>query len=333
MLSHLRADRGGNLRGQVLYSRSVTMPLPPSGCRSPASNRTSLASRIAMTALRLVRFKRATLGRMHAGLSFAPSLATRPRPPAGIRIRLGVGVSEIGRRRVYTLGPQARSPGQRVLYLHGGAYSVSFTSRHWSFMAWLAKATGSTVIAPDYPLSQDSGWRETFSMVRETYGKLAAGAGGQGVIVMGDSAGGGLALALAQSLRQDRLPQPTRLFLLSPWLDVTMGNPEIPAVEPGDPVLGTEALRMAGRRYAGADDPAHALISPLFGNLTDLAPITLFTGTADILNPDARKLRDIMESYGLSLDYHEFPGMMHDWMLFGFPESAKARREILLSWP
>lgn len=293
----------------------------------------SLSCRITTAAFSAMNFKQATLRRMRAGLPYAHHAMTRPRPPASIRKRLNVGVSEIDRRKVFTLNPRGRRSGPLIFYLHGGAYSITFTSQHWRFMAWLAEAAGAAVTAPDYPLSLEAGWRETLSMVREAYRELADKACGREVAVVGDSAGGGLALALAQSLAQDSLPQPARLFLLSPWLDVSMDNPEIPAVEPLDPVLSAEALRLAGLRYAGGDDPADSRVSPLFGDLRGLAPITLFTGTADILNPDARKLRARMRAEGLQLDYREFTGMIHDWALFNFPESAKARREMLSAWP
>jgi acetyl esterase/lipase len=289
----------------------------------------SLACRITSAALFAMDFKAATLRRMRAGLPYAPRLMTRPSQPAWMGRRFDIDISEVDRRKVFTMSPRGTKSGPIILFLHGGAYSVGFTSQHWRFLAWLAEAARATVAAPDYPLSHEAGWRETLSMVRNTYSELADRAGSRELVVMGDSAGGGLALALAQSLKKDALPQPSRLILLSPWLDAGMGNPEIPAVEPLDPVLGAEALRLAGLRYAGGDDPADARISPLYGDFNGLAPITLFTGTADILNPDARELRDRMRVQGLPLDYREYPAMIHDWALFDFPESAIAKREIL----
>lgn len=307
----------------------------------------SLACRIATAAFFAMNFKQATLRRMRAGRPYAPRLMTRPSPPAWMRSRFDLRVWEIDRRRVFSVSPRTPEAGGRsrseasgaptgsplVFFLHGGAFSITFTSQHWRFLAWLAESARATVIAPDYPLTPEAGWQGTLSMTLAAYRDLLARAGCRKVAVMGDSAGGGLALALAQSLRRDSLPQPARLFLLSPWLDVSMDNPEIAAVEPLDPILSAEALRLAGRRFAGVDDPADSRVSPLFGDLRGLAPITLFTGTADILNPDARKLRGRMRAEGLPLDYREFPGMIHDWALFNFPESVKAKREILSAWP
>ena len=303
----------------------------------------SLACRVAVAALSAMKFKAATLRRMRAGLPYAPRLMTRPNPPAWMAKRFEIRSSLIEGRAVFAVSQRWPEAGRRsrseapggpagsplVFFLHGGAFSVSFTSQHWRFIAWLSSTARATVIAFDYPLSPEAGWRETLSMTRSVYKEALAKTGGREVAVIGDSAGGCLALALAQSLRQDGLPQPSRLILISPWLDVSMGNPEIPAVEPLDPVLSAESLRLAGLRYAGGDDPADPRVSPLFGDLRSLPPITLFTGTADILNPDARRLRDVMTAHGSSIDYREYPGMIHDWLFFSFPEAAKAKREIL----
>ena len=303
----------------------------------------SLACKAAAAALFAMNFKAATLRRMRAGTSFAPRLLTRPNPPAWMAKRFEIRSSLIERRAVFAVSPRGPEAGRRsrsealgepaesplVFFLHGGAFSVTFSPQHWRFIAWLSSAARATVIAPDYPLSPEAGWRETLAMARSAYKEALAKARGREVAVIGDSAGGCLALALAHSLRHDGLPRPSRLILISPWLDVSMGNPEIPAVEPLDPVLSAEALRLAGLRYARGCDPADPRVSPLFGDLRNLPPITLFTGTADILNPDARKLRSRMRAEGLPLEFHEYPGMIHDWPLFDFPESAIAKREIL----
>jgi acetyl esterase/lipase len=303
----------------------------------------SLACKAAAAALFAMNFKAATLRRMRAGKSFAPRLMTRPNPPAWMAKRFEIRPSLIEGRAVFAVSPRGPEAGRRsrseapgepaesplVFFLHGGAFSVTFSPQHWRFVAWLSSAARATVIAPDYPLSPEAGWRETLSMARSAYKEALAEAGGREVAVIGDSAGGCLALALAQSLRQDGLPRPSRLILISPWLDVSVGNPEIRAVEPLDPVLSAESLRLAGLRYAGGDDPADPRVSPLFGDLRNLPPIALFTGTADILNPDARRLRDVMRAHGSPLDYLEYTGMIHDWLFFSFPEAARAKREIL----
>ncbi len=108
---------------------------------------------------------------------------------------------------------------------------------------------------------------------------------------MGDSAGGGLALALAQKLKKDGMTQPQQIILLSPWLDVTMTNPEFKDREAGDPMLDIEGSQMAGKAYAGRLNTKNYLVSPMYGDLTGLAKISLFTSGKDMLIADVRKFR------------------------------------------
>ena len=90
-----------------------------------------------------------------------------------------------------------------------------------------------------------------------------------------------------------------------------------------------EGLKYAGTLYARDVDPTHYLVSPVFGSLKDLAPISLFVGTRDILFPDCRKLRDLAVAEGVKLNYHEYEAMLHDWMLISLPESKQVLKEIV----
>ena len=146
---------------------------------------------------------------------------------------------------------------------------------------------------------------------------------------MGDSAGGGFALALAQKSKVDDIQQPRKIILLSPWLDISLGNPQIEEVDPFDPFLGVPGLRKAGAAYAGNSDPANFLLSPIYGPLQGLAQISLFIGSRDILVADARKLYRLATQQGTSINYREYESMLHVWMLLNFPESKKAQREIM----
>src|SRR5215510_1721621 len=146
---------------------------------------------------------------------------------------------------------------------------------------------------------------------------------------MGDSSGGGISLALAQRLREDGLAQPGRVILLSPWLDATLSNPEILEFDKIDPFLGVDGLKYGGEAYARDVDPKSYLVSPVYGCLEGLAPITLFIGTRDILYPDCRKLRDKATAEGVRIDFREYPEMVHDWMLAPMPEAKHAIEEIV----
>jgi acetyl esterase/lipase len=145
---------------------------------------------------------------------------------------------------------------------------------------------------------------------------------------MGDSAGGGLALALAQALKAEGLPQPGHIALLSPWLDLTMSDPATLAHEARDPVLKTEAALAAARMYAGdlpLDDPR---VSPILGEIEGLAGITVLTGTRDLLNPDARRFVARVQAGGQAAELIEYEGQVHAWMLLPLPEAHQARQQV-----
>ena len=132
---------------------------------------------------------------------------------------------------------------------------------------------------------------------------------------MGDSAGGGLAFGFAQQLKIEGRNQPDQLILFSPWLDVTMTNPDIKAIEKEDKILSVEGLREAARKYSGKTDLKEYRISPIYGCFTGLCSISVFTGTNDILNPDAQKCRQLMKDQPASFNWFEYPGMFHDWVI------------------
>lgn len=230
---------------------------------------------------------------------------------------------------VWTIAPRDGGDEKRILYLHGGGYVNSFASQHWGFMSRLVDRLQCTVIAPNYPHAPEHYVHDVFEFLLPLYRELAESVGSENVTLMGDSSGGGICLALAQRLREDGLPQPRRLVLLAPWLDVSLSNPEIVEADKIDPFLGMEGLKYASEVYARDVDPKNYLVSPLYGSLRGLAPVTVFIGTCDILFPDCRKLRDLAAAEGVQIDYREYDDMLHDWMLISLPESKHVLHEIV----
>jgi acetyl esterase/lipase len=230
---------------------------------------------------------------------------------------------------VWTIAPKQNAGGKHVIYLHGGAYVNSFAPQHWEFMSKLVDMSSCIVTAPNYPHAPEHNVHDVFALMLPLYNELAAGVGSANITIMGDSSGGGISLALAQRLREDGHNQPGHVVLLSPWLDATLSNPEIPEFDKIDPFLGVEGLKYSGGVYARGVDPKSYLVSPVYGSLKDLAPVTLFIGTRDILYPDCRKLRDNAAAEGVRLDYREYDQMVHDWMLGPLPEAKHAIAEIV----
>lgn len=286
----------------------------------------SIQSKAINVLLRLMRTKR-TVNRMRERV--ANGERTYSEPTRRMHRAFRISKREIDGHLVWTIAPKENANSKHVIYLHGGAYVNSFAPQHWTLMSKLVQALNCTVVAPNYPHAPEHYVHDVFALMLPLYHELAAVAGSANVTIMGDSSGGGISLALAQRLREDGLPQPGRVILLSPWLDATLSNPEIPEFDKIDPFLGVEGLKYSGAVYARDVDPKSYLVSPVYGSLNDLAPISLFIGTRDILYPDCRKLRDKATAEGVRLNYREYDAMVHNWMLGPMPEAKRAIKEIV----
>jgi epsilon-lactone hydrolase len=249
-------------------------------------------------------------------------------PPAEISKVCNVEKRQVNGRHVFTLTPKNHKSDVHILYLHGGAYVQNFVRQHWRFLAILVEHTHCTITAPDYPLAPEHTYVDAFEMVIPLCKEIILRRAGT-TILMGDSAGGGFTLALAQRLKHENIEQPDKIILLSPWLDVTLTNPEIKEISPLDPFLSVIGLRKAGLCYAGNSDPENFMVSPIYGSLEHLGSISIFIGSKDILVADARKIVRQAHQKGISINYREYPDMVHVWMLLNFYESKVARREII----
>jgi acetyl esterase/lipase len=253
------------------------------------------------------------------------------RPPAYLRRRFGLTEDTIAGRTVYTLTPRRRRNGARILYLHGGAYVLNMSVLQWNMIARLSERTGATVTVPDYPLAPEHDWQDAHALAREVYLRLVNEGSAREIALAGESAGGGLALALAQTLRDAGDPLPSSIVLLSPWLDVTCGDPTQVALEAQDRILSIDYLRRAGSLWAGELAPTDPRISPLFGSLRGLPPVAVFAGTEDVLLADARRLAEKGRAEGApsgaAVTLYEYPHQSHAWMIWLpqlMPEAARA---------
>ncbi|WP_328471139.1 alpha/beta hydrolase [Actinoplanes sp. NBC_00393] len=255
----------------------------------------------------------ATVARAHQRIA-APKPPSPP--PAHLHRRHEVRTRQIDGFTNYTVAPD--NPAT-VLYLHGGSYLSPMAPQHWALVSRLADA-GLRVEVPDYGLAPQHTFREAYPFITAVYQQLTGP-----VTVMGDSAGGGLALGFAQTLPEAGLPQPRSLILIAPWLDLTLTNPGIPAAEAHDPWLSSIGLREAGKAWAGGHDPADPRLSPINGPLTGLAPIHTYIGTRDLLYPDTLLLRDRATDCRLTV----CPGAVHVYPLTPTAQGRAAQHEII----
>lgn len=223
--------------------------------------------------------------------------------------------AEQNSRKVWTISPIDNKSDLIILYFHGGAYMFNISIMHWHLIEKLISKTGATIVVPDYPLTPEASYKETYVFVEDLFTRLIAEHPDKRIVFMGDSAGGGLALGFAQQLRDENKKQPDQIIIFSPWLDVTMGNPILERLAKEDKLLSIAGLKNAGQKYAANSDLKDFRVSPVYGDLTGMCTISLFTGTKDILNADAQKFRQLMKEQNISFNYFEYPEMFHDWII------------------
>lgn len=252
------------------------------------------------------------------------------RPKAKWRYTFDI-VEEVSRGYpVVTITPRGgpREGAPHLFYLHGGGYVLDIAGVHFETVCKLCQALGASATVPVYPLAPEHQAPEILAAMRALYGELAEKHGADKITIMGDSAGGGMSLVLAQMLKTDGGAMPASLVLWSPWLDATANAEGQAAIEDEDRMLAQVGLRTCARLYGGdipAEDPR---LSPLFGDLEGLPPMAIFSGTKDILLVDGRRLAARLEDLGVTnFEYHEYPDMFHVWMLMGIPEGKQAQTQ------
>jgi triacylglycerol lipase len=222
--------------------------------------------------------------------------------------------------------------GKCVVALHGGAYLVQPTINHWSAYAAIARRTHATVIVPIYPLASTPQGRAQTVIPRlaDLISTQIVLHGADNVSLYGDSAGGAMALSVAQHMVSRSDPTPSRMVLISPMLDITMSNPDIASID--DPVLRIGSLRSGGQKWAGELCLTDPLVSPVYGSLAGLPPTAVYCGNLDLLAADVLRLQEL----ALSTPASDFTfvlrnGAIHDWAMGGAlrsPESAAVQPDI-----
>lgn len=251
--------------------------------------------------------------------------------PRGLRRDIRISASRRHGWPVYRISPRAGNEAGRlngsVVYAHGGGWISEVAPQHWQLAAQLAAECLTTVDLPIYPLIPFGSAAEVVGtvarLVLENRDELGA------TVLAGDSAGGQIALSAALVLRDTFGVTLSQTVLISPALDLTFDNPRIPGVQPSDPWLGVPGGRIFAGRWRGDLELRDPIVSPLFGELAGLGPITLFTGTRDILNPDAELLRDRAAAAAVTLEFHEGHGQLHVYPLLPTRVGRAARAQIV----
>ena len=229
----------------------------------------------------------------------------------------------------YTLTRRGAAPTRTVVYVHGGGFVGPIDPFQVRYAARLASALDARVVVPDYPLTPEHTWRDAHGPIVDLVERLLQSS--QDVVLVGDSAGGGLALAVALTLRDRGGRQPSHLVLISPWVDLTISTPETHEVTKADPWLFIGKMQAYAEWWAGSpDDLGRPEVSPGLGDLTGLPPALMFFGTRDSLAPGGRLLVRRAREAGWPLTSIEEPGLIHVYPILPLiPEAGVAWGQTL----
>ena len=208
-------------------------------------------------------------------------------------------------------------PGRTVLHFHGGGYCVgsALLARGWA--AQLSAQAGCQVILPEYPLAPEHRYPAALHDAHQILNALTGPVSPADIVVSGDSAGGGLALALLLGTRdQDGGGAlPAGCILLSPWLDLGRDRRANPDLVRRDVLLSPGWLAACARAYTDPENWADPAVSPLLASCRGLPPLLIQAGDDELLAPDAAALAASASAAGVDVSYTRWPGMWHDFTL------------------
>jgi acetyl esterase/lipase len=235
---------------------------------------------------------------------------------------------EVGGYPLHVLESRNGLSRRVILYLHGGGYMFGPFATEWAACHRVAAATDCDFAMLIYPKAPEHQVTETVAVAECAFEVLADRYGAAQVLVMGASAGGGLAIALMAERRDAGRSLPASGILISPGVDMTLAE-SIGELETGDVMLSTAHVRSAGRLYAGSLGPRHRWVSPAFGELGGLPPLQVFVGTEEILLPSVLTFADRARLAGTEVSLVIGAGQQHTWPLGPTPDGREALADIV----
>ena len=230
----------------------------------------------------------------------------------------------------WTWTPGAGRDGA-LLYLHGGGYVIGSIASHRHLVSELGRAASVQTLAIDYRLAPEAVFPAAVDDALTAYRWLIGnGYAANRIAVAGDSAGGGLAVALLVAIRDAGLPQPACAVAISPWVDLAATGASMQAKAAVDPMVQRPGLVEWGALYLGDADPASPLASPIHADLAGIAPLLIQVGSEETLLDDAVRLAGVAGAAQVPVRLDVAPGMIHVWHFF-HPMLAPARDAIAVA--
>lgn len=263
--------------------------------------------------------------RMHAASSIR-----RQRVPAGWRliVRERLGDAPLRGEWLERLDNAARAaPTRTILYCHGGGYYFCSPASHRALVFALAARSGARTFSLDYRLAPEHPFPAALDDAVAAYRRLLAdGTSADSIVIAGDSAGGGLALATLVALRDAGDPLPAAAVLFSPWTDLAATGGTLESNDGIDPMFCGASIARAAQFYVGDSDPTHPYLSPLYADLHGLPPLLLQASSTEVLLDDTRRVAERARAAGVPVECEIWSKMPHVWQLWTpfVPEATQA---------
>jgi acetyl esterase/lipase len=212
------------------------------------------------------------------------------------------------------VGPLPAAERDAILFAHGGGFVLGGGDTYAGFASWIAKATGADVYLPDYRLAPEHPHPAPLDDLFAAYTSiLGLGHAPERTAIVGDSAGGALAVGVALAIPEMDVASPAALVLICPWLDLTLSGASIGEKARSDPMLPRSFLEEGGRAHAGGLRRSDPRVSPLFADLSGLPPTLIQVGSEEVLLDDSTRFADRAWAAGVEVELQRFDGMWHDF--------------------
>lgn len=300
------------------------MTLPATKTKRRISRRARVFRAIISWYLKRIDGRMLDIGRTRKRLDFFGGLGRAPRSVSCRREPLaGLPAAR--------LVPHGAPDDAVLLYWHGGAYLVGSIRSHRPLVSHIAHAAGVQAIIPEYRLAPEHRFPAAVEDAVRVYRQLLDdGIEPARIVVGGDSAGGGLTVAMLLSLRDGNVPLPRACVLLSPWLDLTGSGESMHTRSGQDPLFKPHDMPHVVGQYCDEHELHHPLVSPVFADVAGLPPTLIQVGDDEILLSDSERYAQKLRAAGIDVHLDVWPGMWHVWQMFVrlMPESRLANIKL-----
>lgn len=233
----------------------------------------------------------------------------------------------------FVQAPSADEHSPVLLYLHGGGYIAGSPESHRSLVGSLVRRINGSAYVPKYRLAPEHPYPAALIDARRAYEYLIddCAIAPHRIVLAGDSAGGGLIMSLALSLRDDKVPLPAAIVAFSPWTDLALTGLSLDENTERCAMFAGDTIRRASVFYIGGSDPTHPYLSPLYGDFNGMPPMLVHASMDEVLRDDAVRVAKRAEAAGVTVQLRLWPWVPHVWQFFAavLPEADQSLRETV----